>query len=176
MICDAWDVVTVPFPFTDRAGLKRRPALVVSVETFNRNGRTLEKTGAIATTPPARYCYVVARFVLLEDFRRDHMHVRLDEPQGADAATVRGITLPDPDEGLQVHEQRLACLDRCLQNLKPEQRELVVEYYRDAGRQKIERRRDMAKRLGISMNALAIRACRVRAALEPCIAACRKAR
>ena len=41
MICDAWDVVTVPFPFTDRAGLKRRPALVVSVESFNRNGHSL---------------------------------------------------------------------------------------------------------------------------------------
>lgn len=41
MICEAWDVVTVPFPFTDRAGLKRRPALVVSAEGFNRNGHSL---------------------------------------------------------------------------------------------------------------------------------------
>ena len=32
-------------------------------ETFNRIGRTLETDGAIATTPPARYCYVIARFV-----------------------------------------------------------------------------------------------------------------
>ena len=39
-------------------------------ETLNRIGRTLEHDGAIATTPQARYCYVVARFVLLEDIRR----------------------------------------------------------------------------------------------------------
>lgn len=30
VICEAFDVVVVPFPFTDRATSKRRPALVVS--------------------------------------------------------------------------------------------------------------------------------------------------
>jgi len=34
---DAFDVVVVPFPFTDRAASKRRPALVVSPDSaFNR--------------------------------------------------------------------------------------------------------------------------------------------
>ncbi len=41
MICEAWDVVTVPFPFADRAGIKRRPALVVSEESFNQNGHSV---------------------------------------------------------------------------------------------------------------------------------------
>jgi mRNA-degrading endonuclease toxin of MazEF toxin-antitoxin module len=41
VICESWDVVTVPFPFSDRAGLKRRPALVVSTESFNQNGHTV---------------------------------------------------------------------------------------------------------------------------------------
>ena len=41
MICDAWDVVTVPFPFADREGSKRRPALVISTERFNRNGHSI---------------------------------------------------------------------------------------------------------------------------------------
>jgi hypothetical protein len=46
-------------------------------ETLNRIGRTLEKDGAIATTPAARYCYTVAKFVLLEDLRHDHKQRRL---------------------------------------------------------------------------------------------------
>ena len=41
MTCDAWDIIAVPFPFTDRAAHKRRPALVISSQTFNRHGHTL---------------------------------------------------------------------------------------------------------------------------------------
>ena len=36
MIFKAFDVVTVPFPFTDRDAIKRRPALVISNERFNQ--------------------------------------------------------------------------------------------------------------------------------------------
>jgi hypothetical protein len=36
-------------------------------ETLDRIAETLQKDGAIAITPPAKYCYTVARFVLLED-------------------------------------------------------------------------------------------------------------
>ncbi len=32
---DSFDVVVVPFPFTDKAGTKRRPALVISSPQFN---------------------------------------------------------------------------------------------------------------------------------------------
>jgi mRNA interferase MazF len=38
VICEAWDVVTIPFPFTDSGAQKRRPALVLSQRTFNRHG------------------------------------------------------------------------------------------------------------------------------------------
>lgn len=41
MTCEAWDVVTVPFPFTDRAAQKRRPALILSQKSFNRQGHAL---------------------------------------------------------------------------------------------------------------------------------------
>ena len=32
---EPFDVVVVPFPFTDKAAVKRRPSLVVSTQTFN---------------------------------------------------------------------------------------------------------------------------------------------
>jgi mRNA interferase MazF len=35
MTCDAWDVVVVPFPFTDSPASKRRPAVVLSSQAFN---------------------------------------------------------------------------------------------------------------------------------------------
>ena len=43
-------------------------------ETLNRIGKTLERDTTIAVRPPARYCYVVARFVFLEDVRRERVY------------------------------------------------------------------------------------------------------
>ena len=40
-------------------------------ETLNRIGRTLETDGSIAVKPPLRYCYTIAKFVLLEDIRQE---------------------------------------------------------------------------------------------------------
>jgi DNA-directed RNA polymerase specialized sigma24 family protein len=141
-------------------------------DTFNRIARTLEQTGVIATTPPARYCYVVARFVLLENFRRDRRFVPYDDTRDT-VSGPRLIGLFEPNEHLAIQAERLDCLDRCLEELRPEQRDLAIEYYRDARRQRIERRRNLATRLGITMNALAIRACRLRDALMTCVEACR---
>jgi DNA-directed RNA polymerase specialized sigma24 family protein len=138
-------------------------------ETLNRVARTLEDAGVINTRPPARYCYVVAKFVLLEDFRRERKHTSLDAVWPIAAA--RGAA--DADEAQAIQNERLDCLDRCLDELKPGQRDLIVEYYAETRRLKIERRRDLAQRLGISMNALGIRACRIRDALMACLATCR---
>lgn len=143
-------------------------------ETLNRIARTLAKDGVIETRPPARYCYVVARFVLLEDIRRDQRMVRLDERSRGGAWGTLDEVPTEPREALAAQEQRLECLEGCLQKLTAAQREVIVEYYRGGRGQQIERRRDMAKRLGITMNALGIRVCRIRSALESCVEACRK--
>ena len=41
MVSEPGDVVVVPFPFTERAGEKRRPALVLSRRAFNSRGHSL---------------------------------------------------------------------------------------------------------------------------------------
>jgi mRNA interferase MazF len=41
MICEPWTIVVVPFPFTERPGSKRRPALVLSGRSFNSAGHTV---------------------------------------------------------------------------------------------------------------------------------------
>ena len=155
---------------------RNRPAAEeLADETLNRAGRTLEKSGRIEITPPARYCYTLARFVLLEDIRRDHRHVPFEEPSPAPGpAAWRTPSVPGAGDDETLDERRLDCLDRCLRDARPEHRDLVIEYYQDTGRQKIDRRRAMAGRLGISMNALGVRACRIRASLETCVEGCCK--
>jgi len=149
---------------------RNRPAPdVLADETLDRVSRTLEESGRIKVTPPARYCYVVARFVLLEDIRKSRRDVPYDETRSGIHHTRTVVTTTDDSA-----DQSLDCLNQCLDRLKPEDRYLIVEYYRDAKRQRIDRRRDLARQLGISMNALGIRAWRLRASLERCVAVCRK--
>lgn len=54
MSCDAGDVVVVPFPFSERPGAKRRPALVLSRRDFNRAGHVVCAMITTKGTPPWR--------------------------------------------------------------------------------------------------------------------------
>src|SRR5712691_3919414 len=52
VICEPWDVVVVPFPFTERAGTKHRPALVLSHRSFNESGHTVLAMITTKSRPP----------------------------------------------------------------------------------------------------------------------------
>ena len=52
MICEAWDVVVVPFPFSERSGTKKRPALVLSRPSFNKAGHTAMAMITTRAHPP----------------------------------------------------------------------------------------------------------------------------
>lgn len=41
MTCKQWDIMVVPFPFSDQPGRKRRPTLVLSDRRFNVRGHTI---------------------------------------------------------------------------------------------------------------------------------------
>jgi mRNA-degrading endonuclease toxin of MazEF toxin-antitoxin module len=53
VICKPYDVVVVPFPFSDRRRIKRRPALALSSETFSaESGHTVLAMITSADNPP----------------------------------------------------------------------------------------------------------------------------
>jgi DNA-directed RNA polymerase specialized sigma24 family protein len=71
------------------------------------------------------------------------------------------------------HESpRQICLDQCLNELPIETRILILDYYSAEQSAKIKLRRQMAHSLGIEMNALRIRAHRIRINLETCVQKC----
>ena len=69
-------------------------------------------------------------------------------------------------------EPRADCLARCLEELPPEGRRLILGYYSVEGRSTIETRKLMAESLGLTENALRSRAQRIRDRLERCIGRC----
>jgi DNA-directed RNA polymerase specialized sigma24 family protein len=132
-------------------------------ETFDRVSR---KLGAILEISNiGGYCYEVARLVCLEALKgRDRRSISIDSMAmpPADTASVEPAALAS----------RFACLESCLGALPGESRELILEYYRDEGRGRIDRRKAMAERLGVPRETLANRAQRVRDRLERCVSEC----
>ncbi len=142
-------------------------------ETLNRVARRLEEEGSITGATPAQYCYIVAKYVFLEYQRRtDRGQVSLDELSNPRHPASSPAELSALSEAAESRENRLDCLERCLQNLEPDNRDLIIQYYRGEQRAKIDNRRALAARLGITTNALGIRACRVRDKLEACVSKC----
>jgi len=141
-------------------------------ETLNRVARKLEEQGSITDLSPAHYCYVVARFVFLEYLRgAQPAQTSFEEPaHSAVLSSLSGSFVGDSEN--QAREKLHECLEHCLDQLPAKDRELILEYYRGEQRIKIESRYRLAKRLGLSINALSIRACRIRDKLEVCIRGC----
>lgn len=131
-------------------------------ETLNRVARRLDEEGGITIDTPEHYCYIVARFVFLEYFRGNR-HKILN-----DALPDKGDSIEEKEEV----ERRSECLENCMNNLAMEDQELIKNYYQGEQRIKIENRRAIAAKLGITINALSIRACRIRSKLEACVRKC----
>ena len=124
-------------------------------ETINR---VIRKTSEIAdayTGDRALYFYGVARNVHFE-------HVKKHPAP---------LPLPAADPPEQ-KERQYECLESCMNGLTEENRQLMLEYYREEKQAKIVHRKELAVRLGIAVNALRIRAYRIRAGLQVCVESC----
>lgn len=135
-------------------------------ETINRVARKIEEGEDVRE--PARYFYGVARLVWMELLRlRDKEPVALE--------LVPPVVARDHEEQenmVQEREHRLDCFEVCLGQLPPVNRILIIEYYKEEKALKIEQRKRQAELLSISLNALRLRASRIRADLELCIKSC----
>lgn len=140
-------------------------------ETLNRVARRLEEEGDIETDTPAKYCYTVARFVFLENLRGEGRTGAPSEDASFAGARAEHLAALDAEDR-ERRETMLDCLGRCVDELEPTGRELITRYYVGSGREKIEARNLLARELGITQNALSIRACRIRSRLEECVRTC----
>jgi DNA-directed RNA polymerase specialized sigma24 family protein len=135
-------------------------------ETMDRVARRLAAGEQIRAAEPAAYFYGVARNILRERWARERE--RREDP-GLAPTAPEVEPEPDPDDA----ESRATCLGKCLATLPLETRRLVMEYYRQGvGARKISGRKDLAAKLGISVNMLWVRAHRARSRLERCVRDC----
>jgi DNA-directed RNA polymerase specialized sigma24 family protein len=132
-------------------------------DVMNRVARQLERGLALPRRAPYAYFLGVARNVLRE-------HRRAVERERALGEALH-MAFPLSDEQAR-RELRIDCLAYCLGRLPEERRALVVGYFAADGGERIAQRRRLADELGLSPNALRVRAFRARAELQRCVARC----
>ena len=140
-------------------------------ETLNRVQRRLEEVGSIEAESPAKFCYTVARYIFLEHLRSGRAKEVSDELVDSAASKAAADAFTKEEEARE-RERAHGCLEKCVSELDTERLELVIGYYYGEQRAKIENRRHLAAKFGLTMNALSIRTFRIRERLEACVRRC----
>lgn len=124
-------------------------------ETIDRVAKKVEEIGKTYVGNPSLYFYGVARKVFLESVRKK----------------PHPLPLPEETPALE-KELENECLEQCMQQLIPRNRELILEYYRCDRSAKIRYRKELAEKMDVALNALRIRAHRIRSNLQKCVFHC----
>jgi DNA-directed RNA polymerase specialized sigma24 family protein len=130
-------------------------------ETINRVARRIYEGQDVYNL--TGYLYGVAKLVHAESLKRRNRMRALDERSCTELSSI-GVEV----EVANYHE----CLERCLGCLSAEDREVITEYYRYKKTEKIDSRKRLAAKLGISLNTLRVKMHRQRMNLEACVEKC----
>jgi DNA-directed RNA polymerase specialized sigma24 family protein len=117
--------------------------------------RKVQDVGETYVGDPALYFYGVAHNVHLEFLRK--------KPSIQPPPLAAEPSRP---------EEEYECLEQCIGELPERSSKLVLLYYQEEKHAKIELRKQLSEQLGIPLNALRIRACRIRMNLQACVAQC----
>lgn len=105
---------------------------------------------------PGLYFYAVAKKIFMEQLKKK---------------APRPLPLFNTDTTEVELQSR--CLEQCLrQKLTPAEQDLVLKYHEGDGHERIQLRKELAKQLGITLNALRIRVFHLIGRLRPCVTNC----
>jgi DNA-directed RNA polymerase specialized sigma24 family protein len=143
-----------------------RDADELADETLNRVARRLAEGVSVPTAEIRSYVFGVARNVLRETWGAQGKTQPLDVlPASLEPAT-------DARFGVDDEDARLECLAHCIERLNERDRALIRQYHANDGRKRVDGRLALADQLGIDVNALRIRAFRIRRTLQSCMNKC----
>jgi DNA-directed RNA polymerase specialized sigma24 family protein len=131
-------------------------------EAINRCARKIAEGEEIRDV--ATYCIGIGR-MLLHEMNRERL-----------LAPVTLAQVPEPQRMPEQHngdaDCRMECLRRCLDQLSPENRDLILTYYQGDKSEKINRRKELKQVFGVAGGTLRMRALRIRETLQGCAENC----
>jgi DNA-directed RNA polymerase specialized sigma24 family protein len=131
-------------------------------EAVNRCAKKIAEGEQIRDVPT--FCIGIARMLLLE-MSRDRSKDATPLEEVPEPQTLPAEPGNDPELGVE-------CLRRCLSELSPENRDLILNYYQGEKGAKIKNRKGLKELFGIPASTLRMRALRLRERLQLCAENC----
>jgi DNA-directed RNA polymerase specialized sigma24 family protein len=125
-------------------------------ETINR---VILKSSEESIENKIAYFYGVAKNVYRESLRKERTHLDIDDVT---------IAAKAPEEQSFSSE----CLDKCLDKLPAESRDLLLDYFSEAKQAKINLHRRISERMDMTQTALRMRVMRTKQKLKICVKEC----
>lgn len=125
-------------------------------ETINR---VIVRISTDQIENPLAYCYGVAKNVYRESLRKQRTHLDIDE------VTI-AVNAPEPQSFSN------ECLDKCLERLSTDSRDLLLEYFSETKQKKIELHQRISESLRMTQTALRMRVMRSKQKLKTCVQEC----
>jgi DNA-directed RNA polymerase specialized sigma24 family protein len=127
-------------------------------ETIDRVARRVSDIAEDYVGDQARYFFGVANNVHHEYLKRPPQpELELDH--------TKSDNEPDKEK---IHQ----CLERCLAKFSGAERQMILHYYSQQKKAKVDLHRQMAEELGVSINTLRLRVLRMKEKLQPCLTRC----
>jgi DNA-directed RNA polymerase specialized sigma24 family protein len=139
------------------------PAEDKADETITRLIRTIYEGASVNNL--LAFAHGVARYVRLEGYAA----ARQEDAIRAELLRYSNVFV-EPEEP----DLRLQCFDKCFSELPAESQQFLIHYYKETRRAKIDNRKSLAEQLGITQNAVTLRAYHLRKKLEGCVKLCLK--
>ena len=125
-------------------------------ETINR---VILKSSAEEIENKLAYCLGVAKNVYRESLRKERVHLDIDEVD---------IAVNAPAQQSFSSE----CLDKCLEKLSPDSRNLLLDYFSETRQKKIKLHQRISANLKMTQTALRMRIMRSKQKLKTCVQEC----
>jgi|ERR1044072_7181404 DNA-directed RNA polymerase specialized sigma24 family protein len=125
-------------------------------ETIDRVARRVPDIANDYVGDPARYFFGVANNV---------HHEYLKRPPEPELPTVSAENESDKEITHQ-------CLKRCLAKFSDAERQMILHYYSQQKKAKVDLHKQMAEEMEITINTLRLRVLRMKEKLQPCLARC----
>jgi len=132
-------------------------------EVINRVCRKIEEGEQIGDI--YGFCRAVLNYVFLESLKTPEL--KLDQLTDKEEI-LSSMIAPDTVAG----DAWMGCFERCLKELPDDVRNMIVGYYQQEKRARIENRKQLAEELHITKRNLEVRAGRVREKLRNCVINC----